>query len=151
MLRVCIYIFIYLKETVRQALDKLRPTIKKTAKDLEVLTGSLSVEYLEKIVALSEKLRDEWQMVNKNYSERQTLWNVSQEKHQSYHNKRKELDNWLELYKLIDKLKGRDGSVIVDLTAGEMRGLVMIKANENRSRQQGNKKQRGIPGNRSLA
>ena len=34
------------------------------------MTGTLSVEYLEKIVALSERLRDEWQQVNKKYKER---------------------------------------------------------------------------------
>ena len=35
-----------------------------------IMTGTLSVEYLEKIVALSERLRDEWQQVNKKYKER---------------------------------------------------------------------------------
>jgi hypothetical protein len=38
-------------ETAKNALEKLRPTMKMTAKDLESLTGSLTVEYLEKIVA----------------------------------------------------------------------------------------------------
>ena len=83
-------------DIVKLALDRLRPTIKRTAKDLEVLTGSLTVDYLEKIVALSEKLRDEWQEANRRYSERQALWNVSKEKHNSYIKRRDELDSWLE-------------------------------------------------------
>ncbi len=83
-------------ETCKSALETLRPTIKKTAKDLEVLTGSLSVEYLERIVALSERLRDEWQVINRKFSDRHTLWKESKSKHDSYHTKRLEMENWLE-------------------------------------------------------
>lgn len=83
-------------ETAKSALEKLRPTIKKTAKDLEALTGSLSVEYLEKIVGQSEKLRDEWQEVNRKYSERQVLWTESTFKHKEYFRRHGELDEWLE-------------------------------------------------------
>ena len=63
--------------TANLARERLRPTIKKTAKDLEVMTGTLSVEYLEKIVALSERLRDEWQQVNKKYKERHQVRKLS--------------------------------------------------------------------------
>ncbi len=83
-------------DTCRDALETLRPTIKRTAKDLEALTGSLSVEYLEKIVALSERLRDEWQRINRRFSERHAAWVESKERHDSYHRKRRELENWLE-------------------------------------------------------
>ena len=83
-------------DLAKMALEKLRPTIKKTAKDLEVLTGSLSVEYLEKIVALSEKLRDEWQSVNKRYTERQAVWLNSNERQVKYDSKKAELEEWLD-------------------------------------------------------
>ena len=82
--------------TANLALERLRPTIKKTAKDLEVMTGTLSVEYLEKIVALSEKLRDEWQQVNKKYKERHQAWKKCHEKRARYSRLLKELEEWME-------------------------------------------------------
>jgi hypothetical protein len=83
-------------QTVKEALETLRPNIRGTAKDLEVLTGSLSLEYLEKIVIISEKLRDEWREVKRNYSERYNLWVASNDKHTMYQKRRVELENWLE-------------------------------------------------------
>ena len=82
--------------TANLALERLRPTIKKTAKDLEVMTGALSVEYLEKIVALSERLRDEWQQVNKRYKERHQTWKKCHEKRARYSRLIKELAEWME-------------------------------------------------------
>lgn len=82
--------------TVSEALEKLRPTIKRAAKDLEGMTGALSVEYLEKIVALSEKLRDEWSLVNQHFSERQAVWTECHDKLQNFKQKRMELENWME-------------------------------------------------------
>eukprot|EP00094_Tigriopus_californicus_P012072 TCALIF_11665-PA protein Name:"Similar to DMD Dystrophin (Gallus gallus)" AED:0.11 eAED:0.12 QI:11/0.44/0.31/0.89/0.88/0.89/19/143/3398 len=83
-------------ETVKEALEKLRPSIKKTAKDLDVLTGSLSVEYLERIVGQSEKLKTEWQGVNKKYGERHATFVASKENMASYELKLRELDGWLD-------------------------------------------------------
>lgn len=83
-------------ETVKEALEKLRPSIKKTAKDLDVLTGSLSVEYLERIVGQSEKLKCEWQGVNKRFGERQAIFVTSKENMASYEVKLRELDGWLD-------------------------------------------------------
>ena len=83
-------------EIVRHALEKLRPTIKKTAKDLEVLTGCLSVEYLEKIVGLSEKLRDEWQQVNQRYNKRHVLWVTSKERYDTFFGELQKLEQWME-------------------------------------------------------
>jgi len=83
-------------ETAKNALERLRPTIKKTAKDLEALTGSLSVEYLEKVVVQSERLRDEWQRVNKRFRDRQVLWNECRRKFDEHRKKTKELMAWLD-------------------------------------------------------
>ena len=82
--------------TVNGALERLRPTIKKTAKDLEVMTGSLSVEFLEKIVSMSEKLRDEWQEINRRYKERHSLWKKCNEKRARYAKLQSELNDWLD-------------------------------------------------------
>jgi hypothetical protein len=60
------------------------------------MTGSLSVEFLEKIVGLSEKLRDEWQQVNKKYRERHGLWKKCNEKRARYVRLHAELSEWLE-------------------------------------------------------
>jgi hypothetical protein len=51
-------------EKVRTALESLRPRLKKTYADMELVSGSLSMEYFDKLTARGEKLREEWKEVN---------------------------------------------------------------------------------------
>jgi hypothetical protein len=51
-------------EKVRTALESLRPRLKKAYADMELVSGSLSMEYFDKLTARGEKLREEWKEVN---------------------------------------------------------------------------------------
>jgi hypothetical protein len=51
-------------EKVRTALESLKPRLKKAFADMELVSGSLSMEYFDKLTARGEKLRDEWREVN---------------------------------------------------------------------------------------
>ena len=51
-------------EKVRTALESLRPRLKKAFADMELVSGSLSMEYFDKLTARGEKLREEWREVN---------------------------------------------------------------------------------------
>jgi hypothetical protein len=69
-------------ETVKEALDKLKTLVITAEKDIESLFsshGSMSIEFLEKLTGLNEKLQEEWKWVNNRYIERQSLWNKSDE------------------------------------------------------------------------
>ena len=54
-------------ERVKSALDTLKPNIKKLEKDLELMSGSVSMEYFEKLTSIGEKCREEWGHVNKKF------------------------------------------------------------------------------------
>lgn len=45
---------------MNNALETLRPEVKQTERDVELISGSLSMEYFEKRTALGEKFRQEW-------------------------------------------------------------------------------------------
>ena len=51
-------------EKVRAALESLKPRLKKAYADMELVSGSLSMEYFDKLTARGEKLREEWREVN---------------------------------------------------------------------------------------
>jgi hypothetical protein len=51
-------------EKVRTALESLKPRLKKAFADMELVSGSLSMEYFDKLTARGEKLREEWREVN---------------------------------------------------------------------------------------
>ena len=44
--------------TASQAIERLRPMIKRTGLELNAMSGAISVEYLENVVSLSEKVRN---------------------------------------------------------------------------------------------
>ena len=78
-----------------QALEKLRATSKRIEKDLEVLYGTLSMEYFEKITGQSEKFRKEMERANQKYIERKEQWRKCVEKRELFDQRRKSLIVWL--------------------------------------------------------
>ena len=67
----------------------------------------MSVEFLEKLTGLNEKLQEEWKWVNNRYNERQNLWTKSDEIMQSFDQKQTELLDYLKneiLHKYGEKL-----------------------------------------------
>ena len=73
--------------TVKEALEKLKGLVITAEKDTESLfssDGSMSVEFLEKLTGLNEKLQEEWKWVNTRYSERNTVWVKSSEIMQTF-------------------------------------------------------------------
>ena len=97
-------------DTVKEALDRLKTKVQAAEKDVESLFsshGSMSVEFLEKLTGLNEKLQEEWKWVNNRYNERQNLWTKSDEIMQSFDKKQTELLDYLKneiLHKYGEKL-----------------------------------------------
>ena len=86
-------------DTVKEALDRLKTKVQAAEKDVESLFsshGSMSVEFLEKLTGLNEKLQEEWKWVNNRYNERQNLWTKSDEIMQSFDQKQTELLDYLK-------------------------------------------------------
>ena len=84
--------------TVKEALEKLKALVVAAEKDTESLfssDGSMSVEFLEKLTGLNEKLQEEWKWVNNRYSERQSVWVKSLEIMQNFERKQNELVTYL--------------------------------------------------------
>ena len=85
-------------DTVKEALDKLKSMVQIAETDIESLfssDGSMSVEFLEKLTGLNEKLQEEWKWVNNRYNERQSLWNKSTEIMQNFEQKQEGLSLYL--------------------------------------------------------
>ena len=55
-------------DRVKVAIDSLKPNVKKLEKDLELSSGSLSMECFEHLTTMSEKFRKDWATVNDKYS-----------------------------------------------------------------------------------
>ena len=97
-------------DTVKEALDRLKTKVQAAEKDVESLFsshGSMSVEFLEKLTGLNEKLQEEWKWVNNRYNERQNLWTKSDQIMQSFDQKQTELLDYLKneiLHKYGEKL-----------------------------------------------
>ena len=45
---------------VRSALETIKSKVKKTEKDLELVSASLPMEYFEKLIIQGEKCHEEW-------------------------------------------------------------------------------------------
>ena len=79
---------------MKEALEKLKGLVITAEKDTESLfssDGSMSVEFLEKLTGLNEKLQEEWKWVNTRYSERNTVWVKSSEIMQNFDAKQNKL------------------------------------------------------------
>ena len=72
--------------TAKNALERLRPSMKQTDQDLDRLSNAhLSMEYFEKLTSLGEKCREEWARVNQKYQSKKDSFDEAkfdQEKHQ---------------------------------------------------------------------
>ena len=58
-------------ERIKQALETLRPKVKKTMSDIDMVSGALSMEYFDKLTALGERLRRDWKEINEDYGSRE--------------------------------------------------------------------------------
>ena len=82
--------------TVKNALDRLRPTLKQTDQDLDRLsTANLSMEYFEKLSNSNSKLHKEWDRVRYRYAQRQELWNSSKRLETELQSRKHQLQMWL--------------------------------------------------------
>ena len=61
-------------ERMKAALETLRPKVKKTMSDIDVVSGALSMEYFDKLTALGERLRRDWKEINEDYVDRERTW-----------------------------------------------------------------------------
>jgi len=71
-------------DRVKSALETLKPKVKKTEKDLELVSGSLSMEYFEKLTSLGEKCRGEWTKVNQGYQEKRRVWEEARQEWEKF-------------------------------------------------------------------
>ena len=83
-------------DRVKSALETLKPKVKKTEKDLELVSGSLSMEYFEKLTSQGEKCREEWVKVNKDYVEKRKLVVEDKQELNTFSVMVKEAKDWLE-------------------------------------------------------
>ena len=81
---------------VKSALETLKPKVKKTAKDLELVSGSLSMEYFEKLTSQGEKCREEWVRVNHGYQEKRKVWVEAKQELDTFSLMVNEARDWLE-------------------------------------------------------
>jgi len=80
---------------VNNALETLRPKVKQTEKDVELMSGSLSMEYFEKLTALGEKFRQEWRQVNEDYGRRLDCWRECNNKVATFNDSCDSLESWM--------------------------------------------------------
>ncbi len=81
--------------TVKNALDRLKPSIRQTDQELERLSGTLSMEYFDRLSAKSATLHSEWERIKAKYEERQAMWVSCQEKVSLVEQKKSALMRWL--------------------------------------------------------
>ena len=83
-------------DRVKSALETLKPKVKKTEKDLELVSGSLSMEYFEKLTSQGEKCHDEWVKVNKEYQEKRKVLSEAKQELDTFDVMIREAKDWLE-------------------------------------------------------
>lgn len=82
--------------TVKNALDRLRPTLKQTDQDLDRLSSAnISMEYFEKLSNSNSKLHKEWDKVRYRYAQRQELCNDCKRLEAELHERKYQLEIWL--------------------------------------------------------
>ena len=82
-------------DKVRRALDTLRPKVKKTMSDIDVVSGALSMEYFDKLTAQGERLRQEWKEINEDFSVRESIWRECEGELESFNTQADTLSSWL--------------------------------------------------------
>ncbi len=63
--------------------------------DMDHISGGLSMEYFDKLTAMGEKLREDWNTTNDRYVERRSVWRVCDQEMRSFSTLEHELNNWL--------------------------------------------------------
>ena len=113
-------------DTVKEALDKLRTLVITAEKDIESLFsshGSMSIEFLEKLTGLNEKLQEEWKWVNNRYIERQSLWNKSNDIMENFEKVQSQLLNYLRNKALYQHPEQVDNNICLLYTSPSPRDL----------------------------
>ena len=83
--------------TAKNALERLRPSMKQTDQDLDRLSNAhLSMEYFEKLSNSSSKLHKEWDKIRFRYAQRQDLWNKCQNLQTEMESRKRDLQLWLK-------------------------------------------------------
>ena len=82
--------------TVKNALDKLKPTLRQTDQDLDKLSGKLSMEYFEKLSNSNSRLHKDWERIKYRYAQRQELWNKSKTLETDMESRRRDLEVWIK-------------------------------------------------------
>merc|ERR1719203_1526 len=59
------------------------------------MSGSLSMEYFEKLTALGEKFRSEWRQVNEDYMRRLECWRECNNKVTTFNDSSDSLESWM--------------------------------------------------------
>ena len=94
--------------TAKNALERLRPSMKQTDQDLDRLSNAhLSMEYFEKLSNSSSRLHKEWDKVRFRYAQRQDLWNKCQVLQTEMDSRRRDLQLWLRQVQAMDKKHGQ--------------------------------------------
>ena len=81
--------------TVKNALDKLKPTLRQTDQDLDKLSGKLSMEYFEKLSNSNSRLHKDWERIKYRYAQRQELWNKCKTLETDMESRRRDLEVWI--------------------------------------------------------
>ena len=82
--------------TVKNALDRLRPTLKQTDQDLDRLSSAnLSMEYFEQLSNSNSRLHKEWDRVRYRYAQRQELWSSSKKLETDLLSRKEQIEMWL--------------------------------------------------------
>ena len=82
-------------DRVKAAVDTLRPNVKKLEKDLELMSGSVSMEYFEKLTSMGEKCREEWASVNKKYTGKRRVYDAAKEDLDNFERYEQKINAWL--------------------------------------------------------
>merc|ERR1719410_2483228 len=82
-------------DRVKSAVDTLKPNVKKLEKDLELISGSVSMEYFEKLTSLGEKCREEWASVNKKYTGKRRVYDAAKEDLDNFERYEQKINAWL--------------------------------------------------------
>ena len=84
-------------ERVKSAVDTLKPNVKKLEKDLELMSGSVSMEYFEKLTSMGEKCREEWAGVNKKYQTKKKVYDEAMQDCDKLSKLELNVNEWLQV------------------------------------------------------
>ena len=127
--------------TVKNALDKLRPTLRQTDQDLDKLSGKLSMEYFEKLSNSNSQLHKDWDHVKFKYAQRQELWNRCKTLETDLESRKREMEVWIKNLNNdhSNQISNEDieskGKMVADLTASCKEFMCKTSATEAMAQQ----------------